>query len=236
MNGYRVRRLEVSQRKMRIKILIIFFFFHLFSVLPGIIFAEDIPSIQLPAPRVEGGRPLMQVLQDRKSTRQFSPRELSPQILSDLLWAAWGINRPQSGLRTAPSTKNWQEIDVYVVTEEGVYFYNAHLHILDPVISGDIRRLTGLQDFVHTAPVNLVYAADFSKIKTEQIDDGTEKEKEAFAGVDAAFISQNVYLYCASEGLATVVWGAVNKEALGKAMRLNPNQKVVLAQTVGYEK
>lgn len=187
--------------------------------------------INLPDPQVDGGRPLMQVLRDRSSFRSFNPEKIPDQILSNLLWAAFGINRPDSGKRTAPSAVNWQEIDIYVATVEGLYLYNAKTHTLDPVLQGDMRPATGRQDFVKEAPVNLIYVADFSRMGT-----ASREDKELYSAADTGFISQNVYLYCASERLATVVRGSIDRQALAKAMKLRADQKIILAQSVGYPK
>ena len=190
-------------------------------------FALALDPIQLPKPLTEGGKPLMRALKDRKSSRSFSSRKLHPQILSNLLWAANGINRPAEGKRTAPSALNLQPIDVYVAVADGLYLYNAKAHQLDPVSKDDIRAATGGQPFVAQAPLNLVYVAD-------QVKSGRADESWAFA--DTGFIAQNVYLYCASEGLTTVVRAMVDRTALSNAMKLRPDQKVTLAQTVGYPK
>jgi SagB-type dehydrogenase family enzyme len=187
--------------------------------------------MKLPPPQMEGGKPLMQVLKERQTIRDFSPEKLPPQVLSNLLWAAFGINRPESGKRTAPSAVNWQEIDVYVALEEGLFLYDAKANELKPVLAQDIRGDTGPQPFVAGAPVNLVFVADYTRMGRTD-----EDLKEFYSACDTGYISQNVYLYCASEGLATVVRGYVDKESLAKAMNLRPEQKVVLAQTVGYPK
>ena len=192
-------------------------------------YPDEIKLIKLLPPQTDGGKPLMQSLKDRKSTRAFASRELPPQVLSDLLWAACGINRPDSGLRTAPTAKNMQEIDIYVVKAEGVYMYNARANELEPVLTGDIRAVAGQQAFVKSAPINLVYVCDFSKMGGMPA-----KDADFYAATDTGFVSENVYLYCASAGLATVVRGWVNKAELASAMKLKPDQRVVLAQTVGY--
>jgi SagB-type dehydrogenase family enzyme len=192
--------------------------------------AQELKTIQLPKPQTDGGKPLMQVLNERKSSRQFSSEKLPVQVLSNMLWAAWGINR-EDGKRTAPSAMNMQEIDVYVAMEEGLYLYDAKTHALVGVLAKDIRQATGKQDFVKDAPINLVYAADFSKMGKTSAD-----QKDFYAAADAGYISQNVYLYCASEGLATVVRGMVDKPVLAAAMKLRSDQKVIFAQTVGYPK
>jgi SagB-type dehydrogenase family enzyme len=195
------------------------------------IFAEEIKLVLLPNPQVDGGRPLMQVLKDRSSSRSFSPEKLPAQVLSNLLWAAFGINRPDTGKRTAPSAVNRQEIDIYVATADGLYLFEADSNSLKLIMSGDIRALTGRQDFVKEAPANLVYVADFSRMGTSP-----KEDKELYSAADTGFISQNVYLYCASERLATVVRGSIDRQALAKAMNLRPDQKIILAQSIGYPK
>ncbi len=182
----------------------------------------------LPNPRKEAGKPLMQALQLRRSIREFSPRPLPPQLLSDLLWAAYGVNRP-SGDRTAPYWRHIMVIDVYAAMADGVWLYDPKQHALRPHLETDIRAKTGLQDFVATAPLNLVYVAHGERMK-----DISPEERRLYASVDAAFAGQNVYLYCASEGLATVFRGAVDYEKLKQAMRLEDGQFVTFAQTVGY--
>jgi len=195
------------------------------------IFAEKIKLVLLPNPQVDGGRPLMQVLKDRSSSRSFSSEKLSAQVLSNLLWAAFGINRPDTGKHTAPSAMNRQEIDIYVATAEGLYLYGAKGHVLKRIVSDDIGALTGRQDFVKEAPVNLIYVADFSRMGA-----ATKEDKELYSAADTGFISQNVYLYCASERLATVVRGSIDRQTLAKKMNLRPDQKIILAQSVGYPK
>jgi len=197
----------------------------------SLIFAEEPKPIQLLKPQTDGGRPLMQVLKDRKSSREFGSEKLPPQILSNLLWAAFGINRPDSGKRTAPSAMNRQEMDVYVATADGLYLFDAKAHLLKPVLTEDIRAMTGLQPFVKDVPLNLIYVADFSRMGS-----ATDEQKEFYSAADTGFIAENVYLYCASEGLATVVRGLVDKPALAKAMKLRTDQRITLVQSVGYPK
>lgn len=194
-------------------------------------FSDELKPIKLPNPQVEGGRPLMQALKDRSSSRSFSSEKLPLQVLSNLLWAAFGINRPDAGKHTAPSAMNRQEINIYVATIEGLYLYDAKAQTLKPVLSEDIRSVTGRQDYVKDAPINLIYVADFARM-----DVSAKEDKEIYSAADAGFISQNVYLYCASEGLATVVRGSIDRDALAKKMKLRSDQKIVLAQTVGYPK
>jgi SagB-type dehydrogenase family enzyme len=193
--------------------------------------AQELKPVPLPPPQTSGGRPLMQVLKDRHSTREFSSQKLSPQLLSNLLWAAFGVNRADSGKRTAPSTGNWQEIDIYVAIQDGVYLYDAKANALNPVLAQDVRGATGGQPFVKEAAVDLVYVADLAK--TER---ASPEEQIMYTAADTGFIAQNVYLFCASEGLAVVVRGSVDRVALAKLIKLRPNQRIILAQTVGYQK
>jgi SagB-type dehydrogenase family enzyme len=200
-------------------------------ICPILASGEELKSVKLLEPQMDIGRPLMQVLKDRSSSRAFSTEKLSDQVLSNMLWAASGVNRQDSGKRTAPSAMNWQEIDIYVATANGLYLYDPKAHSLKQVLTEDIRDLTGRQPFVKEAPVNLVYVADHSKMGKAKSED-----KVFYSAADTGFISQNVYLYCASEGLATVVRGMIDRPALAKAMKLKPDQSVILAQTVGYPK
>jgi SagB-type dehydrogenase family enzyme len=195
------------------------------------VFAEAPKTIQLPAPQMDGGMPLMKALKLRCTIREYSAEALPPQELSNLLWAACGVNRSESGKRTAPTARNMQEIDVYVALVDGLYLYDAKAHALNLVLAQDLREATGKQPFVKDAPVNLVFVADFAKMG-----DGTKEMKDFYSATDTGYISQNVYLYCASAGLGTVVRGHLDREALKTAMNLRADQNVVLAQTVGYPK
>ena len=201
----------------------------LILLLCGAAAAGDIAAnIALPQPDKKGGMPLMQALSERKSTREFSPRSLPAQMLSNLLWAAYGQNRPD-GRRTAPSANNRQTVDIYVTLPEGAYLYNVKEHRLDLVAAGDWRAAAGRQDFVAHAALNLVYVADYAKMA------GTAAEDRAlYTGAETGFIGQNVYLYCASEGLATVVRAMIDRPELAKVLKLRPDQKITLSQTVGY--
>jgi len=191
--------------------------------------AQDAGAIRLPRPDMTGGMPLMQALQARHSTRAFGSQPLSPQVLSNLLWAASGVNRPASGQRTAPSAHDWREIDVYVTTADGAFRYDPPSHTLKPIVAGDIRKLTGVQDYVATAPLNLVYVADL-----ERMSGASAEDKAFYSATDAGFIAQNVYLYCASAGLAAVVRGLIDRDTLGATLRLDSHQRIILAQSVGY--
>ena len=191
---------------------------------------EAAKPIPLPKPQTDGGKPLMQALKERKSTRAFAAQKLPEQMLSNMLWAACGINRPD-GRRTTPTAMNRQEIEVYVILAEGAFLYDPKEHALKQVSAADLRTQAGTQDYVKDAPVNLVYVAD-----TAKVGGGSEENRILFYGADTGFVSQNVYLYCASEGLATVVRASVDRAALGKSLSLRPEQRIVLAQSVGYPK
>ena len=201
----------------------------LFGLACSFAFAEQQNFQQLPPPQTSGGKPLMQALRDRSTSREYKSTALPPQVLSNLLWAAFGINRPKTGGRTAPSAHDAQDIDIYVVTPERVFLHDARRNVLETVVVKDIRALTGRQDFVVKAPVNLVYVADFNKFPRD-----SEEDKVFYSAADAGFISQNVYLFCASEGLATMVRAYIDKPALARAMKLKPGQRIILAQSVGY--
>jgi len=197
-------------------------------IITTILSAQD---IQLPKPTRTGGMPLMEALDARKSDRAFSDKELSDQTLSDLLWAAWGFNREDK--RTAPSSRNRQEIDVYVSLQKGLYLYDAKNNVLKQISKEDIRSTTGViqQLFVKNAPVNLIYVSNKNKITGK-----SEEDLIAATYANTGFISQNVYLFCASEGLNTVVRAMFYKEKLAKKMNLGKDQIVTLTQTVGYPK
>lgn len=193
--------------------------------------AQELRPIKLPEPKKQGGKPLMEALAARQSAREFSPEALPPQALANLLWAAWGINRPD-GRRTAPSASNRQEIEIYVTLPDGAYLWDAKANTLNPVVAGDLRAATGTQPFPATAPLNLVFVADMAKAGRP----ATDPQQMLNIGADAGYISQNVYLFCASEGLATVVRASVAKDVLAKALKLRETQVIVLAQTVGFPK
>ena len=192
---------------------------------------QVIKTITLPPPQTDGGMPLMKALKERHTSRTFSDKKPGDQIISNLLWAAWGINRPAEKKRTAPSSMNNQEIDIFIVMADGFYVYDAEKHSLNQLSKEDVREKTGKQDFVKTAPMTLVYVADYSKLGKV-----TDQEKAVTSNTDAAFISENVYLFCASEGLSTGVRAWIDGEELHKALNLKPNQHVTLAQCVGFPK
>ncbi len=189
---------------------------------------QTLETIKLPAPQKSGGMPLLDALASRQTQRAFTPRDLPRETLSTLLWAAFGINRPD-GKRTAPSASNMQEIDIYVVKAEGAYRYDATANTLEPVAAGDHRAATGGQPFVSIAPMNLVYVADYARMGKSDA-----AAKDFYSATDTGFIAQNVYLYCAANSLACVVRGGFDNEAIAKALKLRPDQKVMLKQTVGF--
>jgi nitroreductase len=191
---------------------------------------EEQKPIQLSKPQT-AGNPLMQLLAKRSSSREFSSEPLPVKILSNMLWAASGINRPESGKRTAPTAINRQEIDIYVATAAGLYLYDVKANLLKPILAGDIRGVTGTQGYVKEAAVNLIYVADYSKMSSS-----SDEVKNMYAAAATGFISENVYLYCASEGLSTVIRASIDRPALAKVMGLRPDQKIILAQSVGYPK
>jgi len=192
--------------------------------------AGELKPIPLPPAQTDGGKPLMQALKQRQTIRELKPDKLPAQVLANLLWAGFGINRPENGHRTAPSAMNSQEVDLYVALPEGLYLYEAKPHQLKPVLDQDLRAKTSRQPFATNAPVVLIYVADLPRLTKAK-----PEQREFYAAVDTGFISQNIYLSCASEGLATVVY-APDRAPLAAAMRLRPEQSVILAQAVGYPK
>jgi SagB-type dehydrogenase family enzyme len=182
----------------------------------------------LPPAQPEGGKPLMQALKERRSTRALTDTPLAAQQLSNLLWAAFGVNRAD-GHRTAPSARNWQEIDVYVVMAEGSYVYDAPAQALRRVTTQDLRALAGTQPHARNAALTLVYVAD-----ARRMEGASEATRAEFAAADAGFIAQNVYLFCASEGLGTVVFASIDRERLAAALKLDRSQRIVLGQSVGW--
>ncbi|HOZ29580.1 MAG TPA: SagB/ThcOx family dehydrogenase [Bacteroidales bacterium] len=196
------------------------------------VIGQELKDLILPAPNKDGGKPLMASLNERCSTREFDTKELSLQQISDLLWAANGVNRPEQKMRTAPTAMNDQEIEVYVALASGIYLYDAFSHTLKAIKQGDYRKDMGRQDFVASAPIVLVYVADFGKMPVV-ID---KKTKRFYSATDVGYVSQNVYLFAASENLATVVLGWISKDKIAKMLNLKRNQHVLLSQPVGMKK
>ena len=190
--------------------------------------AGGIQCMPLVHPQRTGGMPLMEALNGRHSQREFAPQALDPQTLSNLIWAACGINRIDHQGRTMPSAMNAQEVLLYVAMPQGLYLYIQKTHSLQRVIDKDVRPLTGNQDFVDTAPLDLIYVADHSKMKLIPA-----VQRTAYASTSAGAMAQNVYLYCASAKLATVVRAWFDRDALSEAMGLEPDLQLLLSQTVG---
>ncbi len=190
-------------------------------------FSQKQDTIKLLAPDMSGGKPLMQVLKERKTNRDIKEGVLTDQQLSDLLWAACGVNRPD-GKRTAPTAMNDQEIDVYVALKKGLYLYEAKKHILIPIIAEDVRGKMGKQNFTKDAAAMLIYVADYKKMG-----DASDADKDFYSATDAGYVSQNVYLYCASANLATVVLGWIDRDAMSNILKLRSEQKIILSQCVG---
>lgn len=184
--------------------------------------------IELPAPRRSGGMPLFTALAQRRSVRAFGPQSIPQALLSDLLWAAFGVNRPATGDRTAPYWRHVMVIDLYLAMADGVWIYEPKTHALLPSIKDDIRKETGMQDFVASAPLELLYVAHGERM------DVPAEERRLYASVDAAFIGQNVYLFCASEGLGSVFRGSFDQAKLARLLPLASQQFVTFVQTVGY--
>lgn len=193
--------------------------------------AVPLAIVSLPTPTMPSGLPVMEALQQRHSERDFLPAALESQLLSNLLWAACGINRPESGGRTAPSAMNAQEVDVYLAMPQGLYLYDPQQHVLKLTIAKDVRRVTGYQDFVATAPLDLIFVADHARMKLVPA-----SKRESYASVSAGAIAQNVALFCVSFGLVSVIRGWFDRGALTQAMDLRAHQQLLLLQTLGYPK
>jgi SagB-type dehydrogenase family enzyme len=189
--------------------------------------------IKLNHPDLNKGISVMAALKKRKSQREISEKKLTLQQLSELLWAADGVNRPD-GKRTSPAAVAKYAVDIYVVLQEGVYLYDVAKHELGLIVKGDFRKLAGTQDFVFTAPVNLVYVLNLKNWQNLPWPIPQQK-RDTWIHFEVGFLAQNVYLYCASEGLATVVRGSFDEKKLSEVIKVRPEQ-VVLAQTIGYPK
>lgn len=188
-------------------------------------------AVALPPPATSGDATLDAALRSRQSQRQFDDKPLNPELLSGLLWAGWGINRPESGKRTAPSAQNRQEVAIYVTKADGLFLYDAKAQALTRIGDKDLRAATGRQAFAAQAAVNLIYVADMSRAAGT-----TAEDKLEMAAVDTGCICQNVSLYCAAKHLATVVRASIDKPALAAAMGLAEGHRIILAQSIGYPK
>lgn len=200
------------------------------ALLPVQATAGEPQAIPLPAPKWDRNATLQQALQERKTVREFSGQPFSKEVLSGLLWAGFGINRPENGHRTAPSAMNSQELDVYVALPEGVFNYEPKSNVLKPLLGGDVRAKTSSQAFATNSAAVLVFVADFAKQTKAR-----PESKERYATFDAGCIVQNVYLYCASEKLGAVVYD-LDQKAMGEVLKLRPDQRVIMAQAVGVPK
>lgn len=177
-------------------------------------------DIQLPEPTRKGGMPLMEAINARHSSREFSDATLTHQQLSDMLWVACGYNRPDK--RTVATAMNRQEMSAYIVTPEAIYKYEPKENKLIFITEGDHRDVFAAQDFAKKAPLNIALVADLAK-----------QENEVFAGMTVGAMSHNIYLWCASEGLNTVVRASFDQEGMKKALKLSDTEKVLLVQTIG---
>jgi hypothetical protein len=206
-------------------------------IVPG---SSELQPIVLPQPEKEGGKSLLASLLERKTVRTISSKELPMQIISNLLWAAFGVNREIAAFgkkgRTAPSASNSQEIDLYVALSKGVYIYEAIPHTLLPVVEGDFRARS-LRRIAATAPLNIFYIADLSRYDLGPTNPdraiGDPEVQKSYYYTDTGFIAQNVYLYAASFGL--VAWfHNCDKENTVREFKLKTTQRVLFAQTIGY--
>lgn len=208
--------------------------FKIIIITLSILFVNQLSAqelIKLPAPIKTGGKPLMEALNERSSSRDFIDKDITDQQLSNLLWAAYGINRPELGKHTAPTSRNKQDIEIYITTKNGLFLFIPESHELKKLSDKDLRKVAGKQAFVKDAAVNLIYVSDFDKLG--KADDNV---KTMTAATHCGFIGQNVYLYCASEGLISVFRAWINKDEIKEALQLKENQHVLYSQTVGYSK
>ena len=201
------------------------------AMVPCLSAAETQAPIALPAPRADFGTSLAQALKLRRSIRAYDPRPLPAQVLSELLWSAYGVNRSATADRTAPSWRHARETDIYTAVADGVWRYDPIRHALLPHLAADVRAQTGVQDFVGTAPLNLIYVSN-----SEHMSGVSREEQRRFASADIGFIGQNVYLYCASEGLACVFRASLDADRLARTLGLGETHFIMFAQTVGYPK
>ncbi len=202
--------------------------------------SPDLNPIPLPKPETDGGKSVLAAIKERRTTRNISARELPPQVLSNLLWAAFGVNRETGAFgkpgRTAASASNSQEIDLYVALPAGVYLYEAVPHRLTPVVAGDLRGRAG-RGAAASAPVNIFYVVDLARYDTGPCQPdrniGNPEVQKSYYYTDTGLIAGNVYLFAASQGLAAWFHNC-NKDAVARDLKLRPGQRVLFAQTVGY--
>lgn len=202
----------------------------LFGMMGGVM-AEERSVVVLPAPVLASDIPVMQALKERQSRREFSDKAMSRQELANVLWAATGQNRPD-GRRTSPSALNGQDVEVYAVTAEGIFLYDAAKHGLVTVVSGDHRAEAGMQPYVGLAPLSLVYVSDAAKLR--QVSPKMSPADAHDIGIaDAALAAENVYLYASAAKLGVVLRWSIDREAFGRRLGLSADKRVVLAQTLG---
>jgi len=208
--------------------------FFLFVLICGATFAmsaQELQTIKLNTPSAKRGTTVMEAFSNRHSSRDYPNKELSIQDLSDLVWATIGINRQESDLRTAPSWRNFQDIDLYVCFPEGVYLYKTKEHVLEPVIKGNFYPLiAAIQPYVNDAPVVLLLVSDFSKIIND------DNPPMFISALNAGIVSQNISIFCAGMNMITVPRGFMDKEELKKALKLKESQHIILNHPVGYAK
>jgi nitroreductase len=198
--------------------------------------AQQIPAaevIKLNPPDLNAGISLMQALKKRKTTREITDKKLTLQQLSDLLWAADGVNRPD-GKRTAPAAVAIYSVDIYVVLPEAVYLYDVPKNELKLIAKGDHRKSAGMQDFVYFAPLNLVYVLNLKGWQNSKRPISNEK-RDLWTRIEVGLIAQNVNLYCASAGLGATVRGMLDQKKFAEVAKVKP-ENVLLAQTVGFPK
>jgi nitroreductase len=193
--------------------------------------AAELRTIDLPPPWKDGGKPLAQAVWGRRSIREFADKPVPIEVLSNLLWTACGVNRPATADRTVPSWRHAIESEIFVAAADGAWSYDARTHRLTQVLADDIRVQTGMQAFVGSAPLNLVYVAD-----GRRLEGASAEEKRLWAFTDTGFIGQNVYLFCASEGLATVFRASLDRGRLAQTLQLPATKFITCVQTVGYPK
>lgn len=206
------------------------------------LWSEDLKTLKLPNPDSSGGKPFMQVVASRITGRLYSSRSLPLSLLSNLLWAAAGRVPDAVSAATArtPSAMGWDNVDIYLADANGVYRYDRKAHALNPVKAGDIRAVTALQPDVAEAALILIYVANYrSDLLTFDPNVGgyvpaPQEAKVYYSDLGTCFIAENVYLFCASEGLATVFRSSIDRKAIGEAIGLGPNQAVTHVQSVGY--
>lgn len=192
-------------------------------------FAQEPKIISLPKPDMQFPVSVMEAIQMRSSSRAFSDKALSYQEIANIVWAGNGINRPETGKRTAPSAHNWQDITLYVFLPEGVYLYLPKEHALQEVLHEDLRQLAGSQEYVKTTPLNIILVSDQAKMENT-----TAEDKALLSGADAAFVAENIYLYCAGKKLAVVVRAMIDRTTLSRKLHLSDEQKIILGQTIGF--